>query len=149
MSKSVSIRRATGEDAGAIASLAVELGYAANARVMRSRIRAVLASAADLLVVAVDTSGAVAGWLQAHASHIVESGFRVEITGLIVSRVFRRRGIGRALVAKAEDWAKTVSAEAVVVRSNAKRVESHFFYPALGYSSIKTQLVYRKALASA
>jgi prepilin-type N-terminal cleavage/methylation domain-containing protein len=113
---------------------------------MRSRIRAVLTSAADLLLVAVDSSGNAVGWLQAHAAHIVESGFRVEITGLIVSPAFRRQGIGRALVARAEDWAGTVSAEAVVVRSNAKRVESHSFYPALGYTCTKTQLVYRKPL---
>ena len=39
-----------------------------------------------------------------------------------------------------------VSAETVVVRSNASRVESHSFYPALGYASTKTQQVYRKLL---
>jgi GNAT superfamily N-acetyltransferase len=148
LSEPVSIRPATGEDADAIAGLAVELGYAVHASVMRGRLRAVRASAADLLVVAVDASGRVAGWLQAHAALVIESGFRVEITGLIVSPAFRLRGVGRALVARAEDWAGTVSAEAVVVRSNAKRLESHSFYPALGYTCTKTQMVYRKALAS-
>ncbi len=148
MSRPISIRPANEQDADAVARLANELGYAVPARVMRSRIRTVLASAADLLVVAVDSSGNLAGWLQAHAAHVVESGFRVEITGLIVSPEFRRRGIGRALVARAEDWAATLSAEAVVVRSNAKRVESHSFYPALGYTCAKTQRVYRKPLAS-
>lgn len=108
-----------------------------------------MASSSDLLIVAVDASSTVFGWLQAHAAHIVEFGFRVEITGLIVSPAFRRRGVGRSLVAKAEHWAKTVSAEAVVVRSNAERLESHSFYPALGYTSIKTQMVYRKPLIDA
>ena len=149
MSSPVSIRRATVDDAGAIARLARELGYAAQAKIMRSRIQAVLASAADLLMVAVDSSGTGVGWLQAHGAQIVESGFRVEIAGLIVSPKFRRRGVGRSLVAKAEAWARTASAEAVVARTNAKRAESHSFYPALGYTPTKTQVVYRKPLAEA
>jgi predicted N-acetyltransferase YhbS len=144
MSTPVTIRRATEHDAGAIARLAGELGYAADANIMRRRIQAVLVSPADLLIVAVDSSGAVVGWLQAHGALIVESGFRVEIVGVIVSASYRRQGTGRSLVAAAEDWAKTISAEAVVVRGNVKRVESHSFYPALGYSATKTQVVYRK-----
>jgi len=147
MSTTASIRRATEADAESIAQLAGDLGYAVHAKKMRSRIRTILASAADLLIVAVDSSGIVVGWLQAHAAHIVESGFRVEITGLIVSPAFRRRGTGRSLVANAEQWARTASAEAIVVRSNARRVESHTFYPALGYATSKTQMVYRKPLA--
>jgi len=149
MSTFLSIRRATEDDAESIANLASELGYAVHTKVMRSRIQAIVASSSDLLIVAVDSSTTVVGWLQAHAAHIVEFGFRVEITGLIVSSTFRRRGVGRSLVAKAAHWAKTVSAEAVVVRSNAERVESHSFYPALGYTSTKTQVVYRTPLVNA
>lgn len=140
----VSIRRAILSDAGCVARLAGELGYAVSAEIMRNRLQPVLASAADLLMVAVDASSTVVGWLQAHAAHVVESGFRVEIVGLIVASGFRRRGVGRALVATAEDWAKTVTAEAVVVRSNIRRTESHSFYSALGYSTTKTQVAYRK-----
>jgi GNAT superfamily N-acetyltransferase len=148
MNPGVSVRRAKEEDADAMALLNDELGYAADAEVMRKRILAILASSADLLIVAVDASATMAGWLQAHSAHIIESGFRVEIVGLIVSSKFRRRGVGRALVLAAEEWAETVSAKAVVVRSNANRLESHVFYRALGYSPIKTQRVYRKSLAS-
>jgi hypothetical protein len=48
------------------------------------------------------------------------------------------------LVAQAEAWASNISAEAVVVRSNTARGESHAFYPSLGYLRAKTQAVYRK-----
>jgi ribosomal protein S18 acetylase RimI-like enzyme len=146
MSRALVIRRATIRDAAAVARLTRELGYPAPTKVMRARLRAIFASANDLLVVAAKQSGAAVGWLQAHAACIVESGFRVEITGLVVSPAARRKGVGRALVAEAERWAKSLSAEAIVVRSNAKRVASHSFYPALGYLSTKTQVVYRKAL---
>jgi GNAT superfamily N-acetyltransferase len=130
-----------------MARLAGELGYSATAETMRARVKVLLGSASDRVFVAVDAAGEIAGWLQAHAAHNMESGFRVEITGLIVATSARRRGIGRALAEKAEQWAKELGAEAVVVRSNSKRVESHSFYPALGYEPIKTQVVYRKSLA--
>ncbi len=145
--KAISIRRASEADASAIAQLSVTLGYHTSPADMAGRLRVILGSDADLVIVATDSRGAVAGWLQAHAAHIVESGFRVEITGLIVAPDQRRRGAGRALVVEAEQWAKSIAAEAVVVRSNVQRVESHAFYPALGYAAAKTQKVYRKVLA--
>jgi predicted N-acetyltransferase YhbS len=144
----ISIRRAVEADAASIAQLSVTIGYDAEPAVVASRLRAILSSDADLMIVAVDSHRAIIGWLQAHAAHIVESGFRVEITGLIVSPGQRRHGVGRALVEEAERWAKAKAAEAIVVRSNVQRVESHAFYPALGYSATKTQNVYRKTLTS-
>ena len=141
------IRRATEADAPAIAQLAADLGYVADASAIANRLRAILRSSSDLLIVAAQLDTVIA-WLQAHAAHIVESGFRVEITGLIVAREHRRCGIGRALVDEAENWARALSAEAVVVRSNTQRVASHAFYPALGYTRTKTQNVYRKSIRS-
>ena len=113
---------------------------------IRQRLRAILASGSDLLIVAVDPSGRVVGWLQAYATHRLQSGPAVEITGLVVDRGVRRRGVGSRLVAEAERWAKDRSAEGMVVRSNAQRVESHRFYPALGFDLNKTQAVYQKDL---
>jgi GNAT superfamily N-acetyltransferase len=148
MSTRIVIRNAIEQDALAMAELSATLGYDANADVIASRLHALVDSQADLVIVASDPElgGTVVGWLQAHAAHIVESGFRVEITGLVVSPEHRRHGAGRALVSKAERWARTISAEAVVVRSNVSRVESHLFYPALGYTATKTQTVYRKKM---
>lgn len=122
------------------------LGYSTTGEVIRSRLRAILRSENDLVFVAANDSGAVIGWLHAHASHVLESGFRVEITGLIVSPEARRHGVGRALVTHAEQWAQKIGAEAIVVRSNVQRTESHAFYPSLGYDITKTQKVYRKKL---
>ena len=146
MRNGFSIRRAAEEDALCIAQLCGTLGYSAEAAVIAQRLRAIVASDADLLMVAVDADGSVIGWLQAHAAHIVESGFRVEITGLVVAPEQRLRGLGRELVRETEQWASSLSAEAVVVRSNVQRSESHAFYKALGYSLTKTQHVYRKRL---
>ena len=143
----MTIRRATARDAEAIARLAGDLGYASTVEAMRTRIDAVCTSSADLLMVAIDAAGGTVGWLHAHAAHSIESGLRVEILGLIVGSKARRAGVGRTLVAEAEQWATSLGAGAIVVRSNVIRLESHAFYPALGYTETKTQRVYRKALS--
>jgi GNAT superfamily N-acetyltransferase len=138
------VRAARLGDAPAIARLSRELGYPAGAAAVRGRLRGILGRDDQRVVVAESRGGSVCGWLQAHSNVAVESGLRVEIVGLVVSAAVRRRGVGRRLVAVAETWAKEISSETVVVRSNAKRLESHAFYPALGYLPSKTQIVYRK-----
>jgi predicted N-acetyltransferase YhbS len=146
--KQVAVRAAAESDASSVAQLSCTLGYAATPEVVRRRLSAILGSENDLVLVAVNDAGVVIGWIQAHASHVLESGFRVEIAGLIVSPDARRCGVGRALVSRAEEWAQHLGAEAIVVRSNVQRVESHAFYRALGYLITKTQTVYRKKLTS-
>jgi GNAT superfamily N-acetyltransferase len=144
MPRGFKVRAATVKDAGPIAVLSGELGYAAEAGTVSERLRRILSRDDQRVVVAELPGGRICGWLQAHFSEVLESGSRVEIVGLIVSDAMRRRGVGRSLVSQAETWAAEISAETVVARSNAKRVESHAFYPALGYLPSKTQVVYRR-----
>ena len=131
----------------AIARLSETLGYKASEGATRERLRSILLLSSELMLVAVDANERIVGWLQAHASHVIESGFRVEIVGLVVDPTIRRAGVGRSLVQEAERWARSLGAPLIVVRSNVLRVESHAFYPALGYASTKTQSVYRKSLS--
>ncbi len=142
----ISVRAATEGDAKAIAALVEELGYPANEESLRERLSRLAGRSDYLVTVAQADSGEICGWLQAHSSEVLESGFRVEIVGLVTAKQMRRRGIGRLLVECAEAWAVRVGAQGVVVRSNVKRVESPGFYAALGYARTKTQNVYRKRI---
>ena len=60
---------------------------------------------------------------------------------------FRGRGIGRALVAEAEKWAREKGLETLRLRANAVRTEAHKFYLGLGFKNTKQQLVFVKSLA--
>jgi GNAT superfamily N-acetyltransferase len=146
MNPNFTIRSALEADGPAIAQLTNELGYSASGREIEDRLTVLLSSPDQLLIVA-DADEQICGWLQAHANLALESGFRVEIVGLIVAENMRRQGIGKLLVQHAEQWAAKLKSKTVVVRSNVTRVESHSFYPALGYPESKTQKVYRKCLA--
>jgi GNAT superfamily N-acetyltransferase len=136
-------RPATLADASAIAELTTELGYPVAAPAITERLAMLAGGGSDVVLVAVE-DGVVAGWIQAHTLTSLETGLRMELVGLIVAARFRRRGVGRLLVAAAESWGRARGIDVFSVRSNVQRVESHAFYPALGYEKTKTQAAYRK-----
>ncbi len=141
----LTIRPALPTDAAAISALTEQLGYPADPALIGDRLERLLRHPDQLVIVACSGEQA-AGWLQAHAYDILESGWMVEIVGLVVAAPSRRAGVGRALVERAKGWARSKDAEALVVRSNTVRTESHRFYPTLGFTASKTQAVYRMPL---
>ena len=141
----MTLRHAILSDSAEVARLTTELGYAADSNTISERLARIVDQPDQLVLVAI-LDERIVGWLQAHASVALESGYRVEIVGLIVAVDSRHGGIGRSLVQRAEEWARELGAIAIIVRSNTKRIESHRFYPALGFSTSKTQTVYRKHL---
>jgi len=139
-------RKAISPDSRAIAELTVQLGYSANVSEIGERLAKILPRDDCAVYVAEDDDGMIIGWIQTHASYVLESGFRAEIVGLVVAENARRQGDGRILVRCAEEWAGECDADVIVVRSNTKRRESHLFYPSLGFQPTKTQQVYRKKI---
>ena len=139
------IRPATQADAGAIAMLSGELGYPGSPEQIGGRLRRLLASERDVVLVAEET-GAVIGWIHGADQQLLESEERCEILGLVVALGARGRGVGRALVGAAEAWAAARGLSTIAVRSNVAREGSHPFYERLGYARVKTQHAYRKRL---
>jgi predicted N-acetyltransferase YhbS len=141
----MSIRPARPADAEAIALLATELGYPTDEAEMGRRIERLLKSEAYFLAVA-EQESRVLGWVAAERRLLLESGERAEIVGLIVTAQARRGGTGMRLVQAAEEWAMRQGLNAIAVRSNIARTESHPFYEKLGYVRAKTQHAYTKRL---
>jgi len=156
VSESWQIRGARQEDAAEIARLAGLLGYPSEARAMRERLEELLARPDQRIAVAAAASArepradgaALGGWVHVTRHIALESGQFAEILGLIVDPAARRAGVGRALVAEAERWARVHRLARLVVRSNVLRKESHSFYPALGLPRNKSQHVYAKSLGT-
>lgn len=139
------IRDALSSDAAEMARLAGELGYPMPAMEMQKRLATLLAS--DLHHVAVaGVPGRLLGWMHVERRVSIEGGDRAELMGLVVDASVRRHGVGRALVAIAEQWTLAQGLPSLTVRSNVARDQSHPFYESLGFLRIKTQHVYAKAL---
>lgn len=62
----------------------------------------------------------------------VEAG-AVELKRLYVAAAARRRGLGRALVARVESWARDHGAGAVVLWSDTRFTDAHRLYERCGY----------------
>jgi ribosomal protein S18 acetylase RimI-like enzyme len=72
--------------------------------------------------------------------HTMVSQRRGHIETLIVARTQRRRGIGRALMGAATDWARSHGAQQLLLTVWAGNDDAERFYAALGYGTISQVL---------
>jgi len=133
------------DDLPALANLCTQLGYPSTAEEVKHRLETILEQEGHAVFV-VEMDGQAAGWVHVYASPTIESETCAEIGGLVVDKAHRGQGLGKALLAKAEMWARQGGIPEVRVRSNVIRKEAHLFYEALGYENIKTQFTFRKRL---
>ena len=142
----IEIRPAGPADAPALAALSVQLGYPVTADAMGRRLAAILDTPHDLVLVSCGDRDRPVGWIHVGERRLLEADDYCEILGLVVDGAHRRQGRAGRLVAAAERWARERGHPQITVRSNIVRAESHPFYERAGYTRVKTQHVYRKAL---
>ena len=140
------VRDATLADSTAIASLSEQLGPAPSTVAVESTLREILASPGHRALVAEDASGRTVGWVQIFRKALLQTGPYAEISGLVVDAAHRRTGVGRALLAAAEDWCRSNSLRSIRVRTNTLREDAAAFYAAAGFDLQKTQRVFSKEL---
>lgn len=134
-------------DASAIAALSKQLGYPIAPDVIAGRLARLEPSPDHRFLAAVQES-VVLGWVHVYGVHLLESPAPfAEIGGLVVDINARRQGVGRALMAKAEAWAREQGYAEVRLRSGLHRTDAHEFYGSIGYTLTKTSHMFRKALA--
>lgn len=141
---STSVREALPSDAQRIASLSLQLGYEVPLTHVERFMKTLRES--EALFVAVVPRAGVVGWVSLAESHTLTSSARAEIHGLVVEDEFRGHGIGRALVAAAEAWARRRGCTSLRLLSNVIRERAHDFYRDLGYDVLKSEYVFQKTL---
>ena len=138
------IRPLSSADAAAVAALSDHLGYPVPPGEMATRLAALLACPDHALFGAEDEAGELAGWVHICARLLLIDPPSAFVEGVVVSPGVRRRGVGRALMAAAEEWARGRGLGVVRLRSAATRGEAHAFYRALGYGEGKAALGFEK-----
>jgi GNAT superfamily N-acetyltransferase len=142
----VTIRDAQISDAAALAALAGELGYSTTPAEMEHRFEVLDSDRHHGIFVAEQEK--LLGWIQVSVVETLESESFTEIRGLVVTESHRGLGIGKQLVAAAEQWASKKKCRRIRVRTNIVRADAHAFYKKLGYISKKTQNIFDKPLAT-
>ena len=129
----LAIREAEPSDASEMAALMCELGYETTAAEMEGRLSAILSIPAYQTFVAIlddRVCGMIGTVVQPGYEHN-DSGGR--ILALVISQAVRRRGVGRALMAAAEENFARRGITRVAVDTRLTRADAHKFYQALGY----------------
>jgi GNAT superfamily N-acetyltransferase len=131
--RATTVRVALLSDAPELVSLISELGYSVTEQFVRDRLTELSSSVADIVFI-VDCGGEIAGFLSFHLIPLWHvDGNLGRITALVVSSRFRRCGIGRKLIAAAEEFAWAHRCVRVEITSGDHRAEAHAFYESAGY----------------
>jgi GNAT superfamily N-acetyltransferase len=133
-------------DAPTVALLSAQLGYEATTAEITRRFAKLNGDPDSGLFVAA-RGGAVVGWLHVCGVRLLETDGYAEVGGLVVDAAQRRRGIGRALIRRAERWAVANGFTELRLRSGVHRSEAHRFYARIGYDLAKTSHMFRKDLS--
>ena len=134
------IREAVIGDSKAISAVSKELGYKElPPEITNDLIKTIIDSDLDKLFVFEENE--IRGWIHFFIANRVASLPFLEIGGLVVSSDFQRKGIGRELVNYAINWAKERKLK-TRVRCNSKRVSTHEFYLAIGFTKTKEQHIF-------
>lgn len=133
-STGVMLRPACPEDATELAGLLVELGYPSSPESIARRIAAFRDFPGTAILVA-SVDDRLVGVVSAHCvPSLISDAALGRITALVVSTAARGQGIGRRLVAAAEDFARQQGCERIELTSGDHRPGAHAFYERLGYA---------------
>jgi GNAT superfamily N-acetyltransferase len=146
-SRKICVRAARDEDVPALAALSGQLGYPVGETEMAERLARVRAQRlGEVFVGLLEDEPGVRGWTHVVPRLQLEETPFAELAGLVVAESARGLGVGAALLAAAEGWAREAGFALMRVRSNVVRERAHRFYEREGYCLVKRQAVFHKSI---
>jgi GNAT superfamily N-acetyltransferase len=127
------IRSAVADDSAQLVILLGELGYPSTADFILEKLTQLSSTPGTKILVA-DRAGTVIGLLCFSIVPLLHvSGGLGRISALVVGSQFKGRGIGKRLVAEAEELAWESGCTRIEITSGEHRADAHVFYEAIGY----------------
>jgi GNAT superfamily N-acetyltransferase len=141
------IRSAQSAGVEALANLMTELGYPTSSEQMRRGFEAISDDPSYATLVA-EREGEVLAMVGLRFERSYGSDdSSARIRAFVVGSEYRGRGVGRALISVAEDWARRRGARDVMLAAHKRRTDAHRFYLSMGYEL--TDQLFFKALGDA
>jgi ribosomal protein S18 acetylase RimI-like enzyme len=135
------VRNAKTEDEAEILNLVQQLGYE-NVSLGELRINMNLYEEDNHLLLVFEENNHVIGFIALDILQLFHiQGKTGKITSLCIDAKSRGEGIGKALVAEAEDFFRKCKCTRIEVTSNQRRKDAHSFYLALGYKQTSLKFV--------
>ena len=143
------IRTVQVKDAGQIRDLCHQaLGYNSTLETVATQIEKFNLPDSDhfCFVCEEDQTGHILGYVEAEVYESLYSDAGLNILGLAVFPSAQGRGIGRQLMERVEDLAKSKHYAFIRLNSASHRKEAHLFYERIGYEGNKTQKRFLKIM---
>jgi GNAT superfamily N-acetyltransferase len=142
------IRPAASGDSKQLAALVEQLGYPASEGFIRDQLARLTPEPGTAVFVADDDS-AIIGLLCFSITPLLHvSGGLGRISALVVGSQFKGQGIGRRLVAEAEEFAWNNGCARIEISSGDHRKDAHAFYEAVGYTQDSRRFVKKRPAES-
>lgn len=93
-----------------------------------------------------EQTGHILGYVEAEVYESLYSDSGLNVLGLAVFPTAQGRGIGRQLMERVEDLAKSKHYAFIRLNSGSHRKEAHIFYEHIGYEGNKTQKRFLKIM---
>ena len=139
------IREAKITDAGTICRISSnDLDYKCEEQFVKERLEK-LDTTREVVFVA-ELDGAVAGYVHAEMYSLLYWEPMVNILGLAVSSDCRRKGAGKALMKRVEEWTRERKIKEIRLNSGGTRKEAHEFYRTIGFDDEKMQVRFIKSI---
>ena len=129
----------------AAAILLDQLGYALGGEEVRARFDRLLSAPGHRARVA-ELDGQVVGLLHVFERPALEKPCEAVVQSLVVDANCRGSGVGAALMADAEAWARARGLSSVALYTNIRRDPAHAFYKRIGYAQDSTSHFMRRDL---
>ncbi|HEY7332257.1 MAG TPA: GNAT family N-acetyltransferase [Candidatus Limnocylindria bacterium] len=141
----MAVRPARTEDTPALAVLAGQLGYPTSSEELSARLPEVAANPDAVILVAGERDD-VQGWIHVELKRSLLAPLAAQVMGLVVDERRRSEGIGAALLAAGEAWARERGCRSMLVGTRVTRERAHRFYRRAGYDLLKTSHFFEKGL---
>ncbi|WP_459617034.1 N-acetyltransferase family protein [Bordetella sp. 2513F-2] len=141
------IRPMMAQDIPAVRELLAQLGYPLDMAEVARRHAAVARDPGHVLLLA-EHEGRVVSLCHLYVRPALEKPPEVMVQALVVDQACRGAGVGRRMMAAAEQWARSRGLDSVALTSNVARDGAHAFYEALGYERKATSHLFRKQLGT-
>lgn len=120
-----------------------QMGYDFPLRETMKKLEKRLADPSQKIFVA-EADEQVVGYIHLEGYDTLYAPHMKNILGIATARQYQRRGIGRALLSAAENWARHTGAAGVRLVSGEGRKDAHKFYAVCGYDGGKKQINFKK-----
>ena len=142
------IREVLLDDYAAIQQLSVQLGHEYPVDEVKKNLSLIMNDEKHKVFLAIDrqTERAI-GYIHVQEYKTLYSEKLLNILALVVDENWRKKGVGAALLKRADSAALEYNCAGVRVLSSAQRLKAHGFYEANGFNIIKDQKRFIKLLS--